>query len=111
MQLCILGIEQSVSSSSFFVLISKEGERYTTNINQLVTNFVPPPFLYSVLINSRLLPCSGIFSLPKRQLQEDHCPWIPTSNRHLATIWHLDPYLALPCQDHRILSMKAPFSR
>lgn len=50
MELCFLGIEQNVSSYSFFVLIFKEWERYTTNINQLVTNFAPPPFLYLFFI-------------------------------------------------------------
>lgn len=63
MELCILGIEQSVSGYSFFVLISKEGERYTTNINQLVTNFAPP-FLYSVFI--LILDC--FLALPIRYI-------------------------------------------
>lgn len=65
MELCFLGIEQNVSSYSFFVLISKEWERYTTNINQLVTNFVPPPqFLYSVFI--LILDC--FLALPIRYI-------------------------------------------
>lgn len=52
MELCFLGIEQNVSSYSFFVLISKGWERYTTNINQLVTNFAPPISFFIFHINS-----------------------------------------------------------
>lgn len=68
MELCFLGIEQNVSSYSFFVLISKGWERYTTNINQLVTNFAPPflsLFFILILDCFLALPIRYIFSSQK----------------------------------------------